>query len=243
MENLTYKNINIIYEDNHLLVVVKPINVPSQEDESHDADMLTLLKKYLVEKYQKEGDAFLGLVHRLDRPTGGVMVFAKTSKAASRLTESIQSGDFEKKYFAIISGEAKESSARLTHYLMKNEVKNIVYTVPMTTEGAKKAVLDYKTIDKKDKTSLVSIRLLTGRSHQIRVQMSAIYNPIIGDMKYGDDFSKSVNCNLALWAYELKFTHPTTHEKMVFRAGPDSAEYPWNLYDMDYHLEININNN
>ncbi|MBR2984642.1 MAG: RNA pseudouridine synthase, partial [Clostridia bacterium] len=126
---MTYKDINIIYEDNHLLVVVKPQNIPSQEDSSGDKDMLTLLKEYLVESKNKPGNAFLGLVHRLDRPTGGVMVFAKTSKAAARLTESIQNGSFEKKYLAVVLGEIKQKQGRLDNYLMKYPKLNVVKVV------------------------------------------------------------------------------------------------------------------
>jgi 23S rRNA pseudouridine1911/1915/1917 synthase len=182
-----YKGIKIVYEDNHILVVVKPQNIPSQGDETGDPDMLTILKEYLKEKYGKEGDAFLGLVHRLDRVTGGVMVFAKTSKAAERLFDSMTEGDFEKKYMAVVNGTPKEKQNRLTHYLIKNEKRNIVQVAPMTSEGAKLAELDYKVLSEKNGLSLVMIRLLTGRSHQARVQMATIGTPILGDTKYGKE--------------------------------------------------------
>ncbi|MDR3292915.1 MAG: RNA pseudouridine synthase, partial [Clostridiales bacterium] len=161
------EDIQIMYEDNHVLVVVKPQGVPSQEDESKDPDMVNLLKEYLVEKYEKPGGAYLGLVHRLDRPTGGVMVFAKTSKAAARLQESMKEGEFEKTYFAVTEGVPREKSDRLVHYLLKNEEQNLIRVVPLTTTGAKKAELTYKTLATTgDKTlALLSINLHTGRGH------------------------------------------------------------------------------
>lgn len=240
MQEVTeYKNIRIVYEDNHILVVVKPQNIPSQEDETRDPDMLTLLKEYIKEKYDKEGDVFLGLVHRLDRPTGGVMVFARTSKAAERLSESLKSGDFEKKYMAVVKGVPREKQDRLIHYLIKNENKNIVQVAPMPSSGAKLAELDYKVLAEKQDVSLVMIRLLTGRSHQARVQLATIGTPIVGDGKYGK--IDKVKCNLALWAVELKFTHPTLKEKMTFRVYPPEEDYPWRLFDLDIYLKININ--
>lgn len=239
MEEVTaYKNIIILYEDNHILVVVKPQNMPSQEDSSKDADILTLLKEYIKEKYDKPGDVFLGLVHRLDRPTGGVMVFAKTSKAAERLFESLKSGDFEKKYMAVVNGVPREKQDKLVHYLIKNPARNIVQVAPMTSSGARQAELDYKVLNERNNLSLVMIRLITGRSHQARVQMATIGTPIVGDFKYGR--GDKVMSNLALWAVELKFTHPTLKEKMAFRVYPPE-EYPWNLFDMDIYLKININ--
>lgn len=233
-----FKGIRIVYEDNHILVVVKPQNIPSQADDSKDPDMLTLLKEYIKDKYNKEGDAFLGLVHRLDRPTGGVMVFARTSKAAERLSESLKSGDFEKKYMAVVQGVPKHKQDRLTHYLIKNETRNVVQVAPMTSQGAKRADLDYKVLNERSNLSLVMIRLLTGRSHQARVQMATIGTPIIGDAKYGKE--DKIKSHLALWAVELKFTHPTLKEKMTFRVYPPE-EYPWKLFDLDIYLNININ--
>ena len=134
----TVDDLIVLHEDRHVIVVVKPANVPSQADESGDADMLTVVKQYLMKEYDKES-AYCGLVHRLDRPTGGVMVFAKTSKAAERLCEQIKSGEFEKTYFCVTCGVPREKSSTLVHYLKKNEAKNVVMVVPMLTEGAKKA--------------------------------------------------------------------------------------------------------
>lgn len=235
-----YRDLNIVYEDNHLLVVVKPQNVPSQGDESGDKDMLTLLKEYLADKYDKKGNVYLGLVHRLDRPTGGVMVFAKTSKCAERLTESLQSGEMDKKYLAVVQGELPAKNGRLDNYLYKYSTLNIVKVVPPTTEGAKRAVLDYKCLAVKEGQSLVQIKLYTGRSHQIRAQMSFIGNPLVGDAKYGAIKSKNPT-PLALWAYELRFPHPISKESMVFRVYPDVEIAPWSSFDIDSLLRITIN--
>ena len=165
--------INIIYEDNHLLVVEKPINVPVQKDNSNDLDLLTMLKQYLKEKYNKPGNVYLGLVHRLDRPVGGIMVFAKTSKAASRLSEQIRNGTFNKKYLAIICGKVKDKDT-LEDYLLKDTKTN---TVKVDKKG-KKSILNYKRLDYKEGLSLVEIELITGRSHQIRVQFSSRGYPL-----------------------------------------------------------------
>lgn len=238
--SITYHDIPIIYEDNHILVVVKPFNVPSQEDASKDSDMLTLLKEYLKEKYDKQGNVFLGLVHRLDRPTGGVMVFAKTTKAAQRLFDSITEGDFEKKYLVVLADTPAEQRGRLHNYLYKDENKNMVSVVPMGVKGAKEAALDYKILEKKEPLCLAEIRLYTGRSHQIRVQTAHIGCPVVGDVKYaGKKYVKSDH--LALWSTEIKFTHPTKKEVMVFRAFPDDTAFPWNEFDIERHLSVKIN--
>lgn len=233
--------LNIIYEDNHLLVVVKPNNIPVQADSSNDLDLLTMLKQYLVKKYDKPGDAYLGLVHRLDRPTGGIMVFAKTSKCAKRLAEQIKSGEMEKYYLAVLDGVPRESTDKLVNYLKKNEKTNEVRVVPDATTGAKKAELDYKILEEKDNISLAKVRLVTGRGHQIRVQMKHIGCALVGDIKYNPNAVPN-KCNLGLWAYELKLKHPTTNEIMTFRVYPDKDIYPWNEFDIDKYLSVNIKN-
>lgn len=220
---------NILYEDNHLLVVLKPQNVPSQEDSSKDKDMLTLCKEYIKEAYSKPGEAYVGLVHRLDRPTGGIMVFAKTSKCASRLAEQMKTDDFNKQYLAVVVGKPKYDNDHLVHYLKKDELNNIVRVVPMLENGAKRAELDYKVLDYNEKLSLLSVKLYTGRSHQIRVQLSTNGNAIFGDVKYKGDIVKGYN--LALWAYKLSFVHPVTKRIMNFISYPPEDEIPWNYFN------------
>lgn len=226
----------ILHEDNHIIVVLKPQNIPSCEDESKDKDLLTMIKEYIKEKYNKQGNVYLGLVHRLDRPTGGVMVFAKSSKAASRLSEQLRNGDFEKRYFAVLMGVPKEEKATLTHYMKKNAINNVVYVCPPTVAGAKFAELEYKLLEKKEDLSLVDVRLHTGRSHQIRVQMSTIGTPVYGDMRYGGE--KAKKGYLALWAYYLSFSHPVSKERMVFRVQPPKDLTPWKDFDTDRAVTI-----
>lgn len=226
----------ILHEDNHIIVVLKPQNIPSCEDESKDLDMLNMIKEYIRVTYNKQGNVYLGLVHRLDRPTGGVMVFAKSSKAASRLSEQLKEGDFEKRYFAIVNGVPKEEKATLTHYMKKNAVNNMVYVCPQTVQGAKFAQLEYTLLDKTSDLSLVDVKLHTGRSHQIRVQMNAIGHPLYGDMRYGGE--KAKKGYLALWAYYLSFTHPVSKERMVFRVQPPKDNMPWKLFDTERSVTV-----
>lgn len=223
------EDLKVVYEDNHVIVVVKPQNLPTQEDESKDKDLLTIVKEYIKEKENKPGNVYCGLVHRLDRPTGGVMVFAKTSKAASRLTEQIQNGDFRKRYLAVINEKPREKRGKLVNFLKKNARTNTVDIVPELTTGAKRAELDYEIIEEKEKVSLADIKLYTGRSHQIRVQMKNIGCPVYGDVKYGGD-KLAKGHNLALWAFELKFIHPTTKENMTFKVYPPETVVPWNVF-------------
>lgn len=225
------EDLKVVYEDNHLIVVVKPQNLPTQEDESKDKDLLTIVKEYIKVKENKPGNVYVGLVHRLDRPTGGVMVFAKTSKAASRLTEQIQNGDLKKRYLAVINGKPREKRGKLVNFLQKNARTNTVNIVPELTTGAMRAELDYEIIEEKEKVSLADISLHTGRSHQIRVQMKNIGCPVYGDVKYGGD-KLAKGHNLALWAFELKFIHPTTKENMTFKVYPPEEMVPWNVFNL-----------
>lgn len=231
MEELT-----ILHEDNHIIVVLKPQNIPSCEDASKDLDMLTIIKDYIKKTYNKQGNVYLGLVHRLDRPTGGVMVFAKSSKAAARLSEQLKNGDFEKRYYTVLVGEPREEKATLTHYVKKNAINNMVYVCPSSVDGAKFAELEYSVLDVKDGLSLAEVRLHTGRSHQIRVQMNAIGTPVYGDMRYGGE--KAKKGYLALWAYYLSFIHPVSKEKLVFRVQPPKENAPWNVFDTERSVTI-----
>lgn len=222
MEEL--QRINILYEDNHLLVVEKPINVPVCADDSHDDDFLSILKQYLKEKYQKPGNVYLGLVHRLDRPVGGVMVFAKTSKAASRLSSQVQNHDIEKTYVAVCDGKVPDRG-EFHDYLRKDNKKNQSFVTDK--EHGKEARLQYKRLDYVNGFSLVEIYLKTGRSHQIRVQFSSRGFPLIGDAKYNRNSDNKTN--VALFAKKLCFYHPISKEKLAFELDMPKR-YPFNLF-------------
>lgn len=202
-------NLEVLYEDNRVIVAYKPAGILSQADNTGDKDMLTLVKEYIKRKYNKEGNVFLGLVHRLDRMTSGVMVFARTSKAAMRLSEDIKNHNFYKEYLAVCEGEVTEySPTELINYLSKDEKNNKSYIDP----NGKEAVLTYQNIKFKNNKSLVKIKLKTGRHHQIRVQMSNLGHPLYGDIKYGSKYQD----NLALQAYKLSFYQPVSRELLTF---------------------------
>ena len=199
-------NLKILYEDNHIIVVIKPYNVPVQADSSNDLDMLTIIKNYIKEKYNKPGNVYLGLVHRLDRPVGGVMVFAKTSKAASRLSEEVRTNKIHKTYLAVVHGILDKKCDKLINKMSYIDEKN-----------GKEAVLEYKVIKEEDNLSLLKINLITGRHHQIRLQLSNINHPIYGDQRYGFQDKKQI----MLYAYKLEFIHPVTKEVMTFKNLPN----------------------
>ena len=207
--------IEIIYEDNHLLVVNKPVNIPMQLDDSKDEDLLSMCKSYLIKKYNKPGEAYLGLVHRLDRPVGGVCVFAKTSKAASRLSDQIRTHTFKKEYLAIVLDNNIKDEETYEDYLLKDEKRNMVKVDPK----GKFASLDYKVLKRKDNLALVHINLHTGRSHQIRVQFSSRNHPLWGDQKYNK--KAIVGQQIALWSYKISFIHPTTKKQLEFISTPE----------------------
>lgn len=213
-------SVHIIYEDNHIMVVVKPVGIPVQADENEDADLLTHLKEMRRVREQKTGNVFLGLVHRLDRMVGGVMVFAKTSKAASRLSEQVRSRSMGKMYLAVLHGNPP-AEGFLEDYLLKDSRTNISRVVKSGTAGAKDARLRYRKLAAVSGFSLAQIALETGRSHQIRVQFSSRGWPLVGDIKYGNEHGTTDGP--ALWAYELQLEHPTTKEKMVFTQLPPRA--------------------
>ena len=229
-------DLTILYEDNHIIVVLKPQGVPTCGDESGDDSLLEAVRRYVKVTYEKPGNVYIGLIHRLDRPTGGVMVFAKTSKAASRLAEQMRGGDFEKKYFAVLVGVPKEKHATLVNYLKKNPVNNMVYICPQTTDGAKMASLEYNILEEKGGYSLADIKWHTGRTHQIRVQMAGQGTPVYGDMRYGGENAKKGN--LALWAYSLSFTHPVTKERLRFMAEPPENQLPWKVFDISKPFDL-----
>lgn len=214
--------INIIYEDNHLLVVEKPINVPVQADDSKDLDFLTMLKDFIKKRDNKPGNVYLGLVHRLDRPVGGIMVFAKTSKCASRLSEQVRTRKFKKTYYAVIEGKI-DSEGKFIDKLLKDTKRNIV----KVDSRGKMSVLNYKLVDYKDNLSLVKIDLETGRSHQIRVQFSSRNHPLYGDQKYNR--SAKVGEQIALFSNSITFNHPITKEEKTFTIDIPNR-YPWIIF-------------
>lgn len=214
--------INIIYEDNHLLVVEKPINIPVQADDSKDLDLLTMLKDYIKKRDNKPGNVYLGLIHRLDRPVGGIMVFAKTSKCASRLSEQVRNRTFKKVYYAVVENKV-DSSGTFIDRLLKDEKKNIVKVNPK----GKEAILHYELVDYKNNLSLVKINLDTGRSHQIRVQFSSRNYPLYGDQKYNTNAKQGEQ--IALFSNSITFNHPISKKELTFTLKlPD--KYPWNLF-------------
>ena len=236
----------VIFEDNHLLVLHKQPGILSQADFSGAPDLLTLGKEYIRKTYQKPGNVFLGLVHRLDRNVGGVMIFARTSKAASRLSEQIRKHSIKKEYLVVVEGIAKLEE-ELLHQLLKDEQQNIsrvVETDPARIPKEKVSRLTYQRLEtvttERDQRelSLLRVELITGRSHQIRAQLSHIGHPIAGDVKYGSkillgkhstDGTKPPRATLALYAHKITFKHPTKEEVMSFEVLPGSLP-PWNLF-------------
>lgn len=213
-------HLKVLFEDNHIIVVEKKPNIPAQADKTEDIDMLTIVKQYIKETYKKPGNVYLGLVHRLDRPVGGIMIFAKTSKAASRLSNQVREKVFKKKYLAVVDGKITPKQGTLEDYLYKDERHNISKVVNKDKKNAKLAKLDYKVLKYHEvkKLSLVEINLHTGRHHQIRVQLSHFGHSIFGDQKYG---TRGQGKQIALWAYELTIKHPITNEEMTFQDLPE----------------------
>lgn len=222
---MNFENLNILYEDNHLIVVIKPENILSQKDDTGDSDMMTIIKEYLKEKYHKPGEAFLGLVHRLDRRVAGVMVYAKTSKAASRLSEQIRTHSIGKEYTAAVIGSAPDHGT-LRDYIVKGTEDGKI-TAKLSEPGngdAKEAVLEFTKIREKNIgqmiVSVLSIHLITGRYQQIRLQLSHYGYPIINDFKYGYR-GNPIGDTLGLACTKLIFSHPTTKETLTFEYHPD----------------------
>ena len=218
--------VKVLYEDNHLIVAIKPAGVLSQSDGSNAPDMLTILKAYIKDKYQKPGEVYLGLVHRLDRPVSGVMVFARTSKAASRLSEQIRTRRVEKIYRCVVNG-VLEGEGRLENFISKDEASNSVTVSDVEKPGFKASYLDYRALASKDGMTLVEVKLGTGRSHQIRAQMAHAGHPLIGDQKYGKKDNRTKD--IALEAYKLSFEHPVKREFITFEA-PVPDTFPWSLF-------------
>ena len=216
--------LNILYEDNHIIVVVKPYNVLSQGDSTKDVSIMDEIKSYIKVKYNKPGNVYLGLVHRLDRPVGGVMVFARSSKAASRLCKCFNEHSITKKYLAIVNGKMDSNKGELVDYIDKDSNGNA-----FISPNGKKAVLEYEVLqyDEKNNCSLVSIDLKTGRHHQIRIQFASRGHYLLGDQRYG----KLDNTQICLFAYYLSFTHPVSKEIMEFKYLPKSEGY-WTRFTL-----------
>lgn len=217
--------IPVLYCDNQVLVVVKPCNIPVQADSSGDTDLLNALKEYVGKRFNKPGAVYLGLVHRLDRPVGGVMVFARTSKAAQRLSDAFAGHSVDKRYIAVLQGTLKEARS-LEHWLLKDGATGNVRAVPEGTNGAKRALLDTRPTAWREGTTLTEVELHTGRAHQIRVQHKAAGFPLWGDNRYGGG---KAGQQIALWAWRLTFTHPTQKIDMTFEALPE-ANGAWAYY-------------
>ncbi|MBR3049577.1 MAG: RluA family pseudouridine synthase [Bacilli bacterium] len=218
--------LNILYEDNHIIVVEKEPNILSQSDITKDMDLLTMVKAYIKEKYNKPGNVYLGLVHRLDRPVGGLMVFAKTSKAAKRLSEQIKNKEFSKYYLAIIDNNIKEDNG-----VFKDKLKKLDNGNTIVSNDGKESILEYNVLDRKDNKTLVRINLLTGRHHQIRVQFSSRGYPLVGDQRYNKQDKKQI----CLYAYKICFNHPTTKKRLEFSKLPDKKG-SWTLFTMSKNV-------
>ena len=213
-----------------MLVVVKPPNMLTQADATGDDDLFTHMKAYIKEKYQKPGDVYLGLVHRMDRPVGGLICLARTSKAAARLSKQVSTHEMGREYLAVVEGSLPDAGT-LRHFLMKNEAKNMVSTVPEGTPGSQIAILHFDCLVKAYDLSLCRVRLETGRAHQIRAQFAASGHPLMFDARYGHGVRGR---QIALWGARLTLTHPTLGKEMTFVSKPQGE--PW------YQYESAINN-
>jgi len=223
-------SLTILYEDNHLIVVEKPVNIPVQQDRSKDRDLISIVKEDIKIRYDKPGNVYLALLHRLDRPVGGALVFAKTSKAASRMANLFRKREIERTYLAVVRGTVQHKSGTLINYLRKDHRKNIVHAVHQGTKGAKKAVLRYKVLAYGKNLTLLQVRLETGRPHQIRVQLKEMGHVLYGDQRYGKDINK-VGQQIALWSYSLSFVHPVRKTNLHITSLPPKRA-PWNTWDL-----------
>jgi len=223
--------VDILHEDADIIVCVKPYGMPAQGDKSHDTDVLSYLKNYIFEKEELDEEPYLAMVHRLDRPVGRIMVFAKSQEAAANLTDQVQDGGMIKFYQAVLTGELPDEFGTLEDYLVKDGKTNMAKVVQKGTKGAKHAELDYEVLDvfETDNGILtyVLIQLITGRHHQIRVQMASRGAGIYGDTKYNPIFAKTKRRyqQIALFATRLEFEHPTTGEYMVFKCEPEGEAF------------------
>lgn len=225
------RKLQVLHEDKDILVCIKPMGVPSQGDKTRDVDMVTLVKKYIYEKGETEGEPYVALVHRLDRPVGGIMVFALNQEAAADLSGQMLDGVFHKTYQAILTGELAEESGVMTDYLLRDGKTNTSKVVKKGTKGAKKAELEYEVLDvietEEGLFSYVLIDLMTGRHHQIRVQCASRGAGLYGDTKYNPLFQniKKSYKQIGLYATRIEFEHPVTGEPMVFKTEPEGEAF------------------
>ncbi|HIC32461.1 MAG TPA: RluA family pseudouridine synthase [Flavobacteriaceae bacterium] len=210
-------NLQVLYEDNHIIVVNKRAGDIVQGDKTGDKPLSNVVKSYLKDKYNKPGNVYLGTVHRLDRPTSGLVIFSKTSKALPRLNKMFATKDITKTYWALVKNKPKKDSDRLTHWLKKNPKNNKSYAHSTEVKDSKKAVLSYQIIKKLDNFYLIEVTLETGRHHQIRTQLASIGCPIKGDLKYGYDRSNK-DASISLHARNIKFIHPVSKEELDITA-------------------------
>lgn len=225
------EGLQILFEDNHLLVVNKPGGMLVQGDKTGDAPLVELGKQYIKKKYDKPGAVFLGVVHRLDRPVSGVTVLARTSKALSRMNRLFQSREVSKKYWAVSHAAPPAPEGKLIHWLEKDSRRNVTQVYQQERAGAKRAELDYRLLTQKQDTYLLEVSPLTGRPHQIRVQLAAMGCPIAGDLKYGFP-SPHPDQNISLHAYSLQFVHPVRKEPLEINAPLPDKSYWLNFADL-----------
>lgn len=222
--------IEVLYEDNHIIAVNKQTSDIVQGDKTGDEPLSNKVGSYLKEKYNKPGNVFVGVTHRIDRPTSGVLLFARTSKALSRLNAMFKDKEqIHKTYWAIVKNKPQEATGKLTNYLRKDPSKNKSFVTKSNVAGAKEAILEYKTIGKSDKYFLLEVKLLTGRHHQIRAQLSAIGCPIKGDLKYGFPRSNP-DAGICLHARSIAFIHPVKKERIVIKA-PVPNDSLWKYFE------------
>ena len=220
--------IQVLYEDNHIIAVNKRPSDIVQGDKTGDAPLSDFVKQYIKEKYNKPGEVFIGTVHRIDRPVSGIVLFAKTSKALARLNQMFQTKEIQKTYWAVVKNKPQNLSGHLINYLIKNEAKNMSKAFDKETNGALKSELDYQLICSSDNYHLLEVKPLTGRHHQIRVQLSKMGCPIKGDVKYGFDRGNK-DASIHLHARKVEFIHPVKKESVVIIAPPPD-EVLWNSF-------------
>lgn len=224
---------NILYEDNHIIAINKTTSEIVQGDKTGDEPLSEKIKHYLKEKYNKPGEVFLGVTHRLDRPVSGVVLFARTSKALTRLNEMFKTKEVEKTYWAIVANKPEEPEGKLENYLVRNEKQNKSYAYTKEQPNSKKAILTYKLLASSERYHLLEINLETGRHHQIRSQLAAIGCPIKGDLKYGSPRSNP-NGGISLHARKIKFTHPVSKEVIEITAPVPADEKLWSVFNLSH---------